>query len=161
MDVQVLRIDDRLIHGQIVVGWLPTLEIVRVVVVDDALMADPSRCEMISLAMAPGQTVEFMEVAGSAQKLAQDASGDRAMILFENPSAVLGFVEDGGVVEIVNVGGMHFSKGKQEIHTGYFVSEKDLEALRALAAKGIRLEIRALPGNNPVSLNALLEKGTK
>jgi len=53
---------------------------------------------------------------------------------------------------------MHFAEGKREIHTGYFVSEKDVEALKALAAQGVQMEIRALPGQNPVNLNQLLAK---
>jgi mannose/fructose/N-acetylgalactosamine-specific phosphotransferase system component IIB len=159
MDIQIIRIDDRLIHGQVVVGWCPALEIGRLVVVNDAVAANRVKREMMALGVPSGIQADFLGVDGCVKAVAAGGKGERAMLLFDGPTDVLRFARGGGPVTSVNVGGMHFAEGKAEIHNGYFASEKDLESLNALAALGVSLEIRALPGQNPVNLNALLQKG--
>lgn len=159
MNIQIIRIDDRLIHGQVVVGWCPALEIRRLVVMNDAVAAHKSKREMMALGVPAGIQADILGVDEGLALLAADHGPDRAMILFDNPSDVLRFVRAGGQAPVINIGGMHFSEGKTEIHNGYFASDRDLEALNALAALGCQLEIRALPGQNPVSLNTLLQKG--
>jgi mannose PTS system EIIAB component len=159
MNIQLIRIDDRLIHGQVVVGWFPALEIRTVVVINDAVAANKVKREMMALGVPSGNRVEFFDVVSSLTVLPADPGVENTLLLFENPTDVLRFVQGGGHVSSVNVGGLHFAEGKSEIHNGYFVSDKDLESLKALAALGISLEIRALPGQNPVNLNALLVKG--
>jgi mannose/fructose/N-acetylgalactosamine-specific phosphotransferase system component IIB len=158
MNIQVIRIDDRLIHGQVVVGWFPALEIGAVVVINDAVAANKVKREMMSLGVPARNRVEFYGVEESASKIEADPGHENAMLLFENPTDVLRYLQGGAKVTTVNVGGLHFADDKREIHTGYFVSERDVAALKELVALGVGLEIRALPGQNPVNLNALLAK---
>jgi len=159
MKIQIIRIDDRLIHGQVVVGWCPALEIDRLIVINDSVAANKVRREMMALGVPSGIRAEFLDVDGALRAIPSDSGPGRALLLFDGPVDVLRYVRGGGSAPSVNVGGMHFAEGKTEIHNGYFASEKDLEALGGLADLGVSLEIRALPGQNPVNLNALLRKG--
>jgi fructose PTS system EIIB component len=158
MNIEVFRVDDRLIHGQIVVGWLPAFDITRIVVVNDKVLADRSRREMMALAVMQGQKVEFLGVKEAAGVLASDTTADRTLVLFESPADALGFVKGGGVIGVLNVGGLHHAKGKREIHSGYYVADEDVAALHELVALGVALQIQALPGPSFVDLNALLAK---
>lgn len=159
MNIQIIRIDDRLIHGQVVVGWCPALEIRKIVVVNDAVAGSRKKSEMMSLGVPAGIRALFVDVVSSPKAFEVEKDDARTMVLFENPTDVLRYVQAGGKATSVNVGGMHYADGKTEIHNGYFATDKDLEAFQALAAQGVTMEIRALPGQNPVSLNALLQKG--
>ncbi len=78
-------------------------------------------------------------------------------MLVPGPAEALSLVENGVAVNRVNVGGLHYTVGKVQLGRALFLDEKDRLALRALAARGIRLEGRALPADAEEDLTAALE----
>ncbi len=146
MDIQLIRIDDRLIHGQVVVGWVKALEIQRLVVVSDAVAANAMQRTLMEIAVPPGLMVSFHPVVEAA-KACETAGRERTLLLFSNPQDVLAFAAAGGPVTSVNIGGMHFSEGRRQVHRIVCVTDEDVRAFKALKARGVELEIRAVPGD--------------
>jgi mannose/fructose/sorbose-specific phosphotransferase system IIB component len=147
MDIQLTRIDDRLIHGQVVVGWVRALDIQRLVVVNDVIAKNAMQKTLMEMAVPSGLKVGFFTVAEAAQALGQTDDRSRTLLLFSAPSDVLAFLEKGAVLASVNVGGMHFSEGKRQICKVLCVNDEDVAAFKALAKRGVELEIRAVPGD--------------
>ena len=157
MDIQLLRIDDRLIHGQVVVGWVKVLEIKRLVVVNDAVAKNPMQRTLMEIAVPSGLGVSFYSVEEAAKACARDAgSGERALLLFSNPSDVRGYVEKGGPATSVNVGGMHFSEGRNQVCRIVCVTPEDVVAFKDLRRRGLPLEVRAVPGDAPQKLEQFI-----
>lgn len=158
MGVTLLRVDDRLIHGQVVEGWVPFLKVDLVVVVSDAAAADEIQTALMKMALPPTVGLLVLPVAEAAAALASPQMAARsALVLVPGPAEALALVEKGLAVDRVNVGGLHYTVGKVQLGRALFLDEKDRLALRALAAKGVRLEGRALPGDAEEDLTAALE----
>src|SRR6185369_6625153 len=126
MDIQLVRIDDRLIHGQVVVGWVKALNIQRLVVVNDAIAKNAMQKTLMEMAVPSGLKVSFFTVEESVEACRQDSGKDKALLLFSNPSDVLSYIQKGGVLKVINIGGMHFCEGKRQVAKTVCVSADDI-----------------------------------
>ena len=155
MDIQLIRIDDRLIHGQVVVGWVKALTIQRLVVVNDAIAKNTMQKTLMEMAVPAGLKVNFYTV-GEAVQACQANMKERTLLLFSNPVDVLEFAQQGGPLSSVNVGGMHFCEGKQQVSKTVCVNGQDVEAFKELKKRGVELEARAVPGDVRESLEKFI-----
>jgi mannose/fructose/N-acetylgalactosamine-specific phosphotransferase system component IIB len=158
MSITLLRVDDRLIHGQVVEGWLPQLNVNHVAVVSDAAADDPVQAALMKMALPPGVGLSVLRVADAPAALsAPQAAAKRILVLVPGPAEALALLERGVAVDRVNVGGLHFTVGKVQLGRALFLSDEDKAALRAIAARGVRLEGRPLPSDPEENLASILE----
>lgn len=158
MGVTLLRVDDRLIHGQVVEGWVPFLKVDLVAVVSDAAAGDEIQTALMKMALPPSVGLLVLKVADAPAALADPKLGARsALVLVPGPAEALALVEKGLPVDRVNVGGLHHTVGKVQLGRALFLDEKDRLALKALKARGVRLEGRALPGDAEEDISSALE----
>ena len=75
----------------------------------------------------------------------EESRFESLMIIFGNPFEILEFIENGGKLNSLNIGGMSFKKDTKKLSTAVYVSDEELEILNKISAKNIRLEIRLLP----------------
>jgi mannose/fructose/N-acetylgalactosamine-specific phosphotransferase system component IIB len=158
MAIVLFRIDDRLVHGQVVEGWVPHLKADLVAVVSDAAAEDAVQSALMKMALPTGvglltlKTADAPAALGSAQ-----AAARRILVLVPGPAEALALIEHGVAVDRVNVGGLHFTAGKVQLGRAIFLDEKDKAALKAIAARGVRLEGRPLPSDPEEDLRTVLE----
>jgi len=153
MDIVLVRIDDRLIHGQVVEGWLKTIGVGHIIVISDEVAADKMQQILLSMAVPRNIKVSDYSVENAAEKLKEmQATKERVMLLLSRPSDVLRLIEYGIKLTSVNVGGMHFSQGKKQILRNMSVDENDIKALNGIAAHGVNLEGRVLPSDDMVNV---------
>ena len=157
MAITLLRVDDRLVHGQVVEGWLPILKADLILVVSDAAAADPIQSALMKMAMPPAVGLLVLGVSAAADALASpQMAGRRALVLVPGPAEALALLKKGVVVDRVNVGGLHFTIGKVQLGRALFLDEKDKDALREIAARGVRLEGQPLPSDPEEDLTTML-----
>jgi PTS system mannose-specific IIB component len=153
----LVRIDDRLIHGQVTVAWGSDLAPDRIILVNDEVAGNEWRRSLYAETDALGASVS---VLSTDEFLEGDRKGDweseRAMVLVESPRDLLRLIEGGLAIDSANVGGLHFSEGKRELLPYFFVDADDLAAIRAILARGTRLEARDVPHTNPVDVASLI-----
>ena len=158
MGVTLLRIDDRLVHGQVVEGWVPFLQVDLVVVVSDAAAADEIQMALMKMALPPSVGLLALRVADAVSALTSPKiSARKALVLVPSPTEALSLIEKGLAVDRINVGGLHYTVGKVQLGRALFLDEKDRLALRELSDRGVRLEGRALPADVEENLSAVLE----
>ena len=152
MALALFRIDDRLIHGQVVQGWLGLLRVMRVVVADDEAAGDALQQSCMALAIPPGVALTVLTVADAARRLPDVAdSEERVLLLVAGPAQALAIVSasvDGEAprhVDAINVGGLHAAPGRRPVFPTVSVGGQDEAAFRDLARLGIRVEYRPLP----------------
>ena len=163
MDIVLVRIDDRLIHGQVVEGWLKAIGVGHIVVVSDEVAADKMQQILLSMAVPRNIKVSNYSVENAAAKIKElEATKERVMLLLSRPSDVLRLIDFGIKLTSVNVGGMHFSQGKKQILRNVSVDDSDITALKGIAAQGVILEGRVLQSDEMVNVmdvvNAALKK---
>jgi mannose/fructose/N-acetylgalactosamine-specific phosphotransferase system component IIB len=158
LNLVLARIDQRLIHGQVSVGWVPVLRADRILVADDALARDEWEREMLESAAPSGVEVDVFSLVDAARRLVEE-SESRVLVLVRSPSDMLRLVGEGAPLERVNVGGLHHRAGARPYLEYLYLTAEDIEALLELARAGIVLFAQDLPGNRSVELNPLLLEG--
>lgn len=159
MPIVLLRVDERLIHGQVVVGWGGQVRPDRYVVVDAPLAASEWEQELYVLGVPERVEVEFTTPAGARDRLQEWRDSElRTVLLLRDLSSLLELARAGFLAgQQVNLGGLHFKKGKQEVLSYLFLDETDMDILRTLEAEDVRITAQDLPGASKVNLGALLE----
>jgi PTS system mannose-specific IIB component/fructoselysine and glucoselysine-specific PTS system IIB component len=151
------RIDDRLIHGQVVVGWGQPLDIRFIVLVDDEVARSDWEQELYRMGTPPEMDVYFHPLADVATALEKYKEDDRAGILLtSNVASMLRLVKDAGVRE-VNVGGVHHRADRKQRLRYVFLSPGEERQLREMAELGATVTAQDVPATHPVELNELLE----
>jgi PTS system mannose-specific IIB component/fructoselysine and glucoselysine-specific PTS system IIB component len=150
------RIDDRLIHGQVVVGWGQPLDIGFIVLVDDTVATSDWEQELYRMAVPPEMEVYFHTTADALPALAKYRRDPRAGILLTGDIATMQCLVDGGDIKAVNLGGIHSRAGRVQKARYVFLSPDEERALRALAAHGAEVTAQDVPGARAVPLDDLL-----
>ena len=157
MSLVLYRIDDRLIHGQVVVGWGQPLDIRFIVLVDDEVARSEWEQELYRMGTPPEMEVYFHSVGDAIPVLDNYRTDERAgMLLTGNVDAMLRLVREAGVRE-VNVGGIHHRADRRQRLRYVFLAPAEEQVLREMADLGAVVTAQDVPGTRPVELNELLE----
>ncbi len=163
MSLVLLRIDDRLIHGQVVVGWAQRLGVRFIVLVDDAVHANLWEQDLYRMGVPPEMDVVFASVSEAAARLAEWEGDPRKGILLTGDVDTMVAVcaagaggAGGGGPRKVNLGGVHAREGRSERLRYVFLSEEEADKLRELAARGVEITAQDLPTTKPVPIGDLL-----
>ncbi len=158
MTLALYRIDDRLIHGQVVLGWGQPLDAAFVVLVDDAIAASEWERELYRMAVPPGMDVFFHATAEWPAVLDRYRADPRpGMLLTSDVATMRGVVEAGGV-PAVNVGGIHARDDRRQRLRYVFLSPAEERGLRDIAARGMAVTAQDVPSARPVPLHELLHQ---
>lgn len=158
MNICVARIDDRLIHGQVVTRWAKEYNINRIIVINDDIAKDIIRKNLLTQVTPPGITAHVINIQKAIRVYHNPKyAKDKVIMLFTNPTDVLRLIKGGVSLQTINIGGMAFSQGKKQIHNVISVSETDIEAFKELNKLGIDLEIRKVPSDSSLKLIKLIE----
>jgi len=151
----LLRVDDRLIHGQVLVAWAQHLHPERIWVVDDAAAGNAWEKDLMSSA-APGVEVRIVTVAAMAAAWAQEeAAPGGAFLLVRDLETALALVEAGATIARLNLGGLHHAPGKSKVNEYIYLDDADRARARALLARGLALDVQDVPGAVAKPLAAL------
>src|SRR4030042_706877 len=146
MGFKLVRIDDRLIHGQVVVGWVRFLNANHIVVADDAVAKDAMQKALYEMVVPRELRVSILTLAETFEKCQRNEFGnDISILLLSGVKDVLTLVNLRLPMKSINIGGMRFEPGKRQITKSVSVSQEDCVMLQELAAKGIEIEGRAVP----------------
>lgn len=157
MTVQLYRVDDRLIHGQVVVGWGQPLEIKFIVLVDDTVAASEWEQELYRMGVPPEMDVYFHSADDAVTALAAYRADRRPGILLTGDIATMATLVDRASVTHVNIGGIHSRPGRVQRMRYVFLSPDEEQQLRALEARGVTITAQDVPGAKPIPLDDMLD----
>ena len=154
-----VRVDTRLLHGQVATTWTKTVSPDRIIVVSDGVAHDQLRKTMIEQAAPPGVPANVVPISKMIEVTKDPRFGaTKAMLLFENPQDLLTAIEGGVDIKEANIGSMAHSVGKVVVTNAIAMDNADVETLEALHAKGVALEARKVPSDSPISYEDLIKK---
>lgn len=158
MSVPLFRIDDRLIHGQVVVGWGQPLGVAFIVLVDDEVRGSEWEQELYRMGVPPNVAVVFAGVDEAAARLeAWQREGRKGIVLTGDIAtmAALAAASNGAIRE-VNLGGVHYRDGRKERLRYVYLSDDEAAQLRGLAGAGVAVSAQDVPTGRKVPLEELL-----
>lgn len=161
MGLVLIRIDDRLIHGQVVENWMKSLKINHVVVVNDFVAGDRMQKTLFSMAVPEQAKISILSIAQATEAILNGQfERDRAMLLLVSPQDVLNLINKGVRIKEVNVGGMHYSPDKKQILKAISVSKEDIQAFQELDKLGVHLEARMVPDDEKIDIMEIIKRET-
>jgi len=156
-NLEFTRIDDRLIHGQVVAAWLHAYSRVEhIIVIDDKTRQDPFMQEMFSQLVPAGISIEIRSIA-EAVELLKGGLEKPTMIIVKVPQTIKALVDAGIDIDFVNIGGMGMTPGRKKFFQNVSTSPEENEILKELVAKGIKVEIQIIPAQKKVDVKSLLK----
>ena len=155
MTLKLVRVDDRLIHGQVVAIWLKALGAKRIVIVDDRTAKDEFLREILMLASPKGVPVEIHTLEAGIPRVKEVAAhGDPAFVLVRTPVTALRLREAGVEFPLLNVGGMGAGPGRKPLYRNISAGPEELEAMRKLEDMGTSVELRIVESDRPVAFRS-------
>ena len=150
-----VRVDDRLIHGQVTVAWRRYLDYRAVWVVDDGMAADPDLGAVLRLASPPGVRVDVLTVAQALQQLRQGVGGDGLLILLRGLHAAQALLAGGAHLTQLNVGNLAWAPGARRVVRSIALTAGDVAVLDVLAAQGVQITFQPTPDDPALPWDAV------
>lgn len=158
--IKMVRIDDRLIHGQVAVVWSKQLDIDRIVVANDSVANNPVQISTLKMAAPSGIKCNIMTVADACDVLSDPRSKNmKVLVITNNPKDARAVCENASDIELFDVGNYGLvagAAGKRKIADTFYVDDEDTENLKAIVALGIPSVYQLLPTNPAKQLSELL-----
>ena len=124
------RVDNRLVHGQVIEAWLPYTGSKHLIVANDELAGDMLRQQIVELAVPQRITTHFVPVRDLAATL--DRCGDDSFVLFANCQDARRACDDGIEMSVLNMGNLHYGPDKLQVLPHVALSVQDREDLRII-----------------------------
>ena len=157
--IAAVRIDTRLLHGQVATAWTKQVNPTRIIVVSDGVAHDELRKTMIEQAAPPGVPANVVPISKMVE-VSKDVrfGATRAFLLFENPQDLLACIEGGVDITDVNIGSMAHSVGKVVVNSAVAMGPEDIECIEKLKSLGVKFEVRKVPSDASDNIDEMLAK---
>jgi len=157
MAVALYRVDDRLIHGQVIVGWGQPLGIKLVILVDEEVNDASWEQELYRSAMPPGVEVRFAGIEGACRELPSWNDDPRKTVLLTGTIEEMAALArcQPGLVREVNLGGIHHRPGRTRRLPYVYLSEAEVEMLKKMEGTGVHVVAQDLPSTAGLELGSI------
>ena len=146
MSVVLFRVDDRLVHGQVIASWGRVLSPSRIVVISDTIAQSSWERDLYETAIPEGVAFEVWSVAEAAVKFEScEAASEKVFILVEDLRTAMRLLESGLPLGELNLGGIHYEEGREELLPYLYLSTEDKERLLWLRERGVRILAQDVP----------------
>lgn len=148
MSIVFARVDDRLIHGQIVQGWLPKIKTDAVVIVHAQPLGP------LAMLMRMALPADYQLHHGSAAEMAEfiKTSPLKLFVLIYSLKEAEELINAGADITNLNIGGLHFADGKEEVCNNFFLNAAEKEIIKRLNARGVEIDCRAVPKTENINI---------
>ena len=152
-----IRIDERLIHGQVATVWAHTVAASRIIVIDDEVVKDDLQKQLLKMACPNGVKLSILSTGKAAENLqANKYDGDKVFIIVKAPETLLGLWDLGFKFESVNIGNMSGREGTRQLKKAVCVTEKNVETLKELDRRGVKLWAQMVPSDDVQNIMNLI-----
>jgi mannose/fructose/N-acetylgalactosamine-specific phosphotransferase system component IIB len=157
MSIVLCRVDDRLIHGQVVIGWGRALSINLIILVDDQVATSDWEQELYRMSVSPEIEVRFVSVAQASQQMSAWETSDRRALVLTGDLETMAALYDASpqLIHSINLGGIHHRAGRRERLPFLYLTDQELRTLLQLEARGAEITAQDLPTTSPVALRNL------
>ena len=155
MSAVFFRIDDRLIHGQVMTSWAKVCNANSICIVDDSVAKDSFICQVMKMAVPKGISISTLSLADGIEKLKNDPETNRTIVLTKGPENMLALAEAGIPMKELNVGGMGTKPGRKNVLRNIQISPEEIEVLKKVAAKNVRVFFQIVPDDKCIELEKI------
>ena len=159
MPIILFRLDERLIHGQVFLGWANFLQAEKLVILNDQVASAPSEKELYLAHVPPEIKAVVFSLNEGLKKIFQgEFDKERTILLLETPQDLLNLAQQGLKIAEVNLGGIHFKEGRKQLLPYVYLSEEEVEVFDKLFKLGIKVICQDVPTAEKKDLEMFLHK---
>ena len=149
-NIVLVRIDDRLIHGQVMTGWVNYTKATNIIIVDDQVAKDDFSLQMFEMVKPSGVEISALTVEEAGEKLKDDSYlTEKTIILCKTPQEPYQLAQKGVPFDVLNIGGMGGKPGRKRYFRNIAISDEEMELLKEVEKQGVKVEFRILPDDSP------------
>lgn len=157
MKIVNIRIDERLIHGQVAAYWTRNLNAHRILVIDNFAAKDQIQKMALKMATPGGVKLSILSVGTAAKNLIDGKyEGENVFVIVRNPKTLLEVYEAGYKMDVVNVGNMSSKFGSVQVRRTVGVTKEDVEAFKALIELGVKFTAQMIPDDEIVDFAPII-----
>ncbi|OQX95486.1 hypothetical protein B6I21_05205 [candidate division KSB1 bacterium 4572_119] len=149
MSLDLIRIDDRLVHGQVVITWGAFINATKIILCNNEIAQSEAEKDLYmnaeEIAPHPLKICVWTREETLTAITENELENDKTILLLESPKDLLQLVDDGLNIKKANVGGMHYQHGKRQLTSYIYVDDEDVSCLKKLHQLGIHLEGKDVP----------------
>ena len=153
--IKMVRIDYRMVHGQIVAKWIKFRPVDRLILADDALVDDPFMGDIYKMAV-PQKDVDIVKLTDVQQAL--DKADDTVMLIFKDVKSAYTAIKNGLSLPELNVGAIQNAKDRESVSQGVSLSKDEYTMLKELKDSGLNVFLQPIPENDPIDLTSIEKK---
>lgn len=157
MPIELVRIDDRLIHGQVVTTWVKQKNIEQILIINDEISHDDVQKSVFDMTAPDGVLVKTFSVSKFIEIYKKTTIKRRTLILLTNPIDAYELFENGVEISALNVGGMKFTTERKQYTKAVSMTDHEKEHLIKLSENNVDVFIQMVPSNKRIELKELLK----
>ena len=157
--LKLVRIDFRLIHGQVITKWNKKAQAKQIMIVDDLLSKDPFMADIYVMAAPPGVSVEICTVDDFSRKCLDNSFDyDSILVLLKSIETAKRIFDSGVKLKELQIGGTGSGAGKINISKGIALTKEEYQELSKMTSAGTRVYIQMIPEDSPMSIEKVANK---
>ncbi|MGX7262963.1 PTS system mannose/fructose/N-acetylgalactosamine-transporter subunit IIB [Enterococcus crotali] len=152
MSVKVCRIDDRLIHGQVVTSWLNTFKVEQIVIVSNETAGNDTQRSILKMSTPPN-VITHIFTTDQFLTIAKKGPIKKSTLLLSDSVFDIETIIDGGFeINDLNVGGLRLNEQRERVSKQVSVTKEERECFKRLIDKGVNVEIRMVPSDTSLNM---------
>lgn len=156
-NIVLARIDDRLIHGQVVTSWVKQTNANRIIIIDDPLTKDIFMQRLLKATAPPGISVNIFTTDDAIKFLKEDPSvGENIIILVKVPEVIEALIDGGVLLDKVILGGMGAKEGRNRFNKNVSASPEEVECIKRILEKGVSMYYQMVPNEKAVDVKKII-----
>ena len=154
-NILLARVDDRLIHGQVMTARLKRYPAKQIIIIDDGVAKDDFMASVLQMAAPSGVKVRVFSCEKAIQAMGKGIKNP-TILLAKSPITYKRMIDGGLDLTAINIGGMGINETRKTFHKNIAASEEEKEAMRNLLDRGVDVKIQVIPQDKVVEVRSLL-----
>lgn len=157
-NILLARIDNRLVHGQVGMTWVNTIDANLVVVANDEVSKDEVQQSLMEMVIPETVGIRFFDIEKTIRIIGKASDKQKILLVVRTPEDMEKIIEGGVPIKKVNIGNLHFSEGKKQLSSTISVDDTDVQAFNKMHDLGVELEIQGIPNEKASDMMHLLKE---
>ncbi|MBE6081577.1 MULTISPECIES: PTS system mannose/fructose/N-acetylgalactosamine-transporter subunit IIB [Tissierellales] len=159
-DIRLIRVDFRLMHGQVIANWLNQVDGNAIMIVNKQLSKDPFMNNVYKMAAPKGVKVSIFDLDTALEKIKSEkyTSNRKLIVLFKSVTDAKEAYEKGFPISELQVGGLGSGPDRVQITNQIYLNKEDTDKLLDMNGKGVKVYLQAVPKESELSIDKAAEK---
>ncbi len=156
--VELLRVDERLLHGQVAVTWISEISPDSILIANDEIMENEMAKMALRMVKPNGVNLAIRDIEGGAAVLNDPrAKNLKIFVIVKTMKDALRLIEKTDCIHKVNIGGVKKKEGGKLVAAAVYLNDEDLDTLQQLSSL-VETEFKMIPSDKATSAKEVLSK---